>query len=278
MQTDNANTDNIRSPSVVSSTYSKVGLPVASISVPQLDIPQDQEIPNKYVNSHNKFTDSKGRLHINSLSADCLTVPVQFGQSVVDCIIDSGATTCVIREEIYDLLPSSVKPPLLKYHGTICGINGPAPRLYAQTVMPFRIHDTVFLAETLVSDIRPPVLIGRNFLKEHKVSVMHGDGIIQIGDISVTLVQNSKSKPIKLAVANNVIVSPNSETFVHLKSVNKLTLPDLVMCSPLQRIASATGLVGGRSLVIHRIILCHFCLSTHQMLVSNSMLVKSCFG
>ena len=47
-----------------------------------------------------------------------------------------------------------------------------------------------------------------------------------------------------------MIVSPNSETFVHLKSVNKLTLPDLVMCSPLQRIASATGIVGGRSLVM----------------------------
>jgi len=72
-----------------------------------------------------------------------------------------------MQKSVSDLYPTgSIK--LNRFLGTVHGISGTPTKVYGMAKIPYTVDGYTFEAMTIVADISPQILIGLNFLTEHR--------------------------------------------------------------------------------------------------------------
>ena len=125
---------------------------------------------------------------------------------------------------------------------------GNVAQCYGYANLPSVIDGITYKALTVVTDTGPSVLLGLNFLVEHKAVINYETGKLALNGHDYTLSTKHESKPRRMANINNVTIAAKSESTIELKPVNVIHAWPRVVISPLRDFARRTGLVLGHTL------------------------------
>ena len=155
---------------------------------------------------------------------------------------------CVMRKDIYDKMDASIHP-LKHFLVLFVVLEMLLRKVYGYANLPYVIDGITYKALTVVTDTGPSVLLGLNFLVEHKAVINYETGKLALNGHDYTLSTKHESKPRRMANINNVTIAAKSESTIELKPVrrNSRLAPEVVI-SPLRDFARRTGLVLGHTL------------------------------
>ena len=174
-------------------------------------------------------------------------LPVAIGKSTVMAYVDSGAMSCLMQKDIFDLFPKGTIQ-LERFPGRVQGISGKPTKVYGMANIPYTVDGYTFEASTIVADISPQILIGLNFLTEHKARVDYATGEMTIGNQEFLMTKKTDSRCTKLVLVENVSIKGLSENIVQLKAPNKRRkIRSTIVVSPLRKLP-CEGMVVGNTL------------------------------
>ena len=146
----------------------------------------------------------------NSLS---LLVPVTFGKNRARLIVDTGAAVTVISSNVYNNLPSDIRPPLDETSSALKleVANEGLLSVLGTTTLEFKIKKETFRWTVFIAPIRDDGLLGLDFLQEHNFVLSAENGLRLNGKKCPTLIQKVPYRAIRVCCKETVVVPAYSE-------------------------------------------------------------------
>ena len=174
-------------------------------------------------------------------------LPIAIGKSRIMAYVDSGAMSSLMKKSVFDLFPLGTIE-LKPFQGVVQGISGKPTKVYGTAKIPYNVDGYIYYADTIIADIAPQILIGLNFLTEHKARVDYATGEMIVGDHQFMMCKKTNNRCTKLVLVENTTVEGLSEKIICLKSPRKKhKVKSTVMVSPLKTLPR-DGLVLGNTL------------------------------
>ncbi len=135
------------------------------------------------------------------------------GISVVFAI-DTGASKTVISKAVYESIPESRRPALVKTTG-LTGASGKPLRQYGIANFCLRLGSVEMNQEMIVADIEDEGLLGHDMLLRGNASIQYGDGTLRFNDISVPCIRvGGSQKAMKVRSADHFVIPSRSEAII----------------------------------------------------------------
>ena len=134
----------------------------------------------------------------------------------VCCLVDSGATLCVLHPSIYWNIDDRHRPVLGTHLGQIRMADGGLVPVIGRVQLELRIGDNLsYLVDFLISDVECPVVLGMDFLSENKAILdISARSLSLNGHIIPCRSENEMPSVYRVTLCESVEIPPNSEMIV----------------------------------------------------------------
>ena len=208
-----------------------------------MDIPTDEMSTQTQTDQ----ADEHPVVAFNAMMHELFAVPIPVGKATVCAYIDSGAMLCLMQKKVFDLFPKgflTLKP----FHGIVQGVSGSPVKVYGIVEVPYVIDGYTYITKTVIADCAPRILLGMNFLRNHRAIVNYDSGEMSIGSHTFLLTKKTNTRCTKLVLVNNLTVGKHSEQVVMLKAPRKKhQIAATTMVTPIHK-TTQSGLVFGNTL------------------------------
>lgn len=130
----------------------------------------------------------------------------------VNCLVDTGATVCILHINKYKLLPASMRPEINKRNTTLCLADGKEVDTFGYVDLPVQLGDMLVYHRFTIADVDVPGVIGYDFLNKFDCILEMGKGVVTIGSNKIKCIKESQMDSIfKIALVETVTIPPNTE-------------------------------------------------------------------
>ncbi len=143
-------------------------------------------------------------------------VEAQVNGTNVVFAIDTGASKTVISKTVFQSIPESQRPTLLKTTG-LTGASGKPLRHYGTANFSLRLGSVEMNREMIVADIEDEGLLGHDLLLSGTANIqyMYGKGILHIMGVSIPCIQVGGLPAVrKVRTADHFIIPSRSEAII----------------------------------------------------------------
>ena len=149
---------------------------------------------------------------LKSIEQDNLFVKCFIFDVEVNCLIDTGSTTCVLHPRKYLLLPKNVRPEIQKSNKQLCLADGSVVNTLGMVDLPIQVGEFTTVQKFTLADVDVPAVIGYDFLNGNRCTIDIGEGMLHVNMHKIQCTKESQvSSLFKIKLAEKVIIPPNSE-------------------------------------------------------------------
>ncbi|CAG2249051.1 unnamed protein product [Mytilus edulis] len=159
--------------------------------------------------------DSRSISLIKSNKQDSLFVKCFIVDVVVNCLIDTGSTICVIHPRKFEKLPIEFKPEIQRNNQRLCLADGSFVNTMGHVDLPIKIGNYTIIQKFTVAEIDVPAVIGYDFLHKNNCTIDMGKGVLLLKDSKIDCIKESQmSSTFKIKLSDKLTIPPNTEVII----------------------------------------------------------------
>ncbi|CAC5357961.1 unnamed protein product [Mytilus coruscus] len=159
--------------------------------------------------------DSRSISLIKSNKQDSLIVKCFIVNVVVNCLIDTGSTICVIHPRKYELLPIEFKPEIQRNNQRLCLADGSFVNTIGHVELPIKIGIYTVIQKFTVAEIDVPAVMGYDFLHKNNCTIDMGNGMPTLKDSRIDCIKESQmSSTFKIKLSDKLTIPSNTEIVI----------------------------------------------------------------
>lgn len=111
---------------------------------------------------------------------------------VVNCLIDTGSTICVIHPRKFEKLSNEFKPEIQRNNQRLCLADGSFVNTMGHVDLPIKIGNYTIIQKFTVAEIDVPAVIGYDFLHKNNCTIDMGMGVLSLKDSKIDCIKKSQ--------------------------------------------------------------------------------------
>ena len=111
---------------------------------------------------------------------------IRIGSTDLEMLVDTGAQVSMMSKKVYDEIAGVYRSPLLSMERKVAAANGGLIKVYGRLETEICVDRALYQCEFLVAEMGQLTgLLGMDFLKKHKATLMCSSGVLRLGGSDV---------------------------------------------------------------------------------------------
>ena len=150
------------------------------------------------------------------MSGRAETVPVEW-------LVDTGCTTTVLAERVFNQIPEDERPDLMEYPRVLLSADDTPIKVIGQADLNIKLGTKLVQHRVIVAEVSNQGMLGMDFLRAHNMVLNFATGHITCeGEEMVTRCQEGITRVCRVSTAEKVVIPANSRTVIQGRSTKPL--------------------------------------------------------